>query len=175
MKEWWGYNTFFKIYVSLYYPSKRSKLFVSVRDRQRQGDEGQEHKLAEDCYIYLFLIHFVILYSGPYDFASLTMFSTVFLLGGHLTSAYYGHSLAVTLRESMTLLLTVWHGYPCIYNFITLTCSDCDSPDLILLVNPHELSACLHGWNILFQKSLLDGSVKGQHPTWITSLLLVFF
>ena len=40
-------------------------------DRQKQGDKGCRHRLAEDCSIDLFLTHIVILYSGPYDPASL--------------------------------------------------------------------------------------------------------
>ena len=57
------------------------------------------------------------------------------------------------------------YEYLCIYNFITPTCSSCDSRDLLPLVNPHKLSSCLHSWNILFQRSLIDSSIKSQYPT----------
>ena len=41
-------------------------------ERERQGDEGRGQRLAEDCYIDLFLNHLVIPYSGAYEFATLT-------------------------------------------------------------------------------------------------------
>ena len=37
------------------------------------------------------------------------------------------------------------------------------SRDLLPPVNPNELSFCLHSWNILSQKSLIDDYVKGQY------------
>ena len=66
---------------------------------------------------------------------------------------------------TVTLKLTVFCGYLCIYYFITPMSSGCDSRDLLPLVNPCELSPSLHSWNIQSQKSLIDGSVKCQYAT----------
>ena len=60
------------VYIYIVHFSTSPNFCMSESQRQRKGDEGCGHRLAEDYYIDLFLTHIVIPYSGPYVFVSLT-------------------------------------------------------------------------------------------------------
>ena len=103
----------------------------------------------------------MIPYSEPYVFTSLTSGSQPESDVRHVTPALSGHSLAA-VRDWPCL-----RGYLCIYDFTTPMRSSWYSCALVPFINPCELSSCLHNWNILSQKSLIDSSVKGQYTTWL--------
>ena len=93
-------------YLSLFL--ERSKiLYVCVRERH--GDGGCRHWLADGCYIDPFLIHIVILYSGPYVLCFLDEKLSSGVLSGQqpLTT----HSTQHNWGDS---------PYLCIYNFLIL-------------------------------------------------------
>ena len=88
-----------------------------------QGDEGRRYRLM-DCYIDLFLTHFVVPYSEPHVFAAPIRGSQRGCAVGHCPSR-----MAPRVASALTWLfvptgwlwVTVWRGYLFIYNFIAST------------------------------------------------------
>ena len=123
MKKEWMTLTFFlaKICLSLFL--ERVKSSVSVREWQRPWDKRRGHRLAEDCYIELFLTHVIIPYSVPYTLASLTKTSQTWptvcscpLLGWHLLPWPVVASVGWPwLSDSVTDSVYLY-----IYNFLTV-------------------------------------------------------
>ena len=145
------YNTFFTIiYIS--------KVRNSVRMKERQEDRGRRHRLAEDCYINPFLTHVVI--TSLFVWREVLNRSLpalpVLTCAGRPLSKLFDYPNLFWLTDRLT-------GLSCIYNFITPARSSSSwFIDLLPLVNPRKLSSCLHCWNVLPRKSLIDDSVKGQ-------------
>ena len=144
MKEWRNDTSVthsIQKYITRFISRKGSKLVASLK--HWQGNEGRRHRLAKDCYIDLFLnlscnSIFRALCFCSHD----ERFSTEFYwwpLGLHPFLALTSCSLN---------LLTAWLRL-CIYNFITPKVLVVNPCDLLLAVNPRELSSCLHCWNIL--------------------------
>ena len=131
MNEWWDRNTFFtKIYISLFL--KRVKTSVNVRATETERRSMRTHTGGGLLYWPFLFTHVIISYSGPYVFASLT------------SGSQPGSAWAVTHHDCITVRM-----------WVPTHSSGRDSRDLLPLVNPHELSFCLHGWNILSLKYLI--------------------
>ena len=160
MKKSRDSNTFFiSIYYCYHYYYYNSKAlnWVSVRERQRRGDDGR--RLAENCYIDLFLTDVVLSYSETYVLASLTRDSQPRSVVGCIP-LHPPPRVAPNAAD---------RDYPwlCVIDRLSVGTRVYilpvrDSRDLLPLVNTRELSSCLHSWNILSQKSLIDGSVIHQ-------------
>ena len=161
-------DTFLFKNISLYFLKGPKRM----KERQRQRNGGGRHRLAENCYIDLFLTH---VFRAPLSTSASSMRG--FQQGsavGHCPPHTHTHWVVPRAASVLTWLWLQladhnWHdsvtacGYLCIYN----THSSCDSHDLFPLVNPCKLYSCLHSWNILSQKSLIDSSVKSQYVIWI--------
>ena len=161
-------DTFLYKNMSLNYFSKGLKLAGSVR--QRLEDEGSRHRLAEYFYIDPYLLnHIDSIIKALHPCFLDERFSTRVwrwplspVPGG--TQGSFCPVLIVT--PAGWLWLCDWWSDVGIYNIITPKRSGCGSFDLLLLVNPRELSSCLHSWNIvpeisdwqLCQKSICNKS-----------------
>ena len=112
------HDTFLYIYIYIFL--ERSEIDCRrVEETGKRKDEEHGHILAEGCDIDLFLIHIVIPLPRLYVFASLTTKPPP----GFLPATHWPLSklLDCPTEESSLSWLTVWRGYPCLYNFITLT------------------------------------------------------
>ena len=114
--------------------------------------------------------------SGPYTLAFLTRVSqpgsTLGCCPHHATGGAQ-HDWPSTLWLTITAC-----GYLCIYNFPMPMRPSCQPTWPASSCQPtwaaftHALlSSCLHSWNVLFQQSLIDGSVKGQYATYSQKFL----
>ena len=130
------------------------------RERQGEGDEVQKYTL-ENCYIDLFLNHVVIPYSEPYErFLTGVRFGPLYSLVAP-RAAFTLTLLSLELAEwdSVTLWMTTWRGYLCIYYFIKPTNYGSDSCELLPLVNPCAMSSCLQAGTYCPSYPWLVGSV----------------
>ena len=113
------------------------------RERERQVDEGRWHRLYSMHHLALRLVN-----RGP---------------TAALTGAERGLCLDLVATPADWPWLTVGTWVYIISLRLSIPVVNPHEP--LPAFNPQELSSCLHGWNILYQKSLMGGSVKGQYTT----------
>ena len=115
------------------------------RERYRETKNAYTHKLRTA--ILTLSYPPLILYWGTYGFASSTRGSPPGSVRG-----FFPDLVVVATGWLWLPWLTVWCGYPCIYNFTTPMHSICDSRDLLLLVNLRELSCSRDIWSTTLSK-----------------------